>query len=212
MLELKKVKVKQGQFQLEASFTVEKGSFTAIVGASGSGKSTLLSTIAGFLKPIEGKVIMSGEDVTKLPPGKRPMSILFQDNNLFPHLNVKDNLHLGVSEKINPTADQKLQIEMVLESVGLSDKGLMLPAELSGGEQARVAFARALLRARPILLLDEPFAALDRSLKDRMLELVDIYRKKHDITVLMVTHDALDKRGMFNNEIEVSDGVIVTTQ
>lgn len=207
MLQLKRVHITQGAFHLDADFSVEKGSLTAITGASGAGKSTLLATLAGFIAPTSGRIYMAGEDVTLMPPGRRPLSILFQDNNLFPHLTVTDNLGLGLSQKLRLSPAEMAQVQDALEKIGLADKATSRPAQLSGGEQARVALARTLLRARPILLLDEPFAALDHDLKDRMLDLVGQLAESRQMTVLMVTHNPHDARKLCPMTIHIKDGV-----
>ncbi len=179
-------------FRLRADLEVPGPGLVAILGPSGSGKSTFLSAIAGFLRPSAGQVLCDGQDITGLPPGARPLSILFQDQNLFPHLTVRQNLGLGLSPDLRLSASDKGRIEAVLERVGLAGLGGRRPAALSGGQASRAALARALLRQRPLVLLDEPFSALGPALKDEMLELVG--ETLSDALVLMVTHDPADAR------------------
>lgn len=207
MLTLEGLILEQDRFRLVADWAVPQGARVAVIGPSGAGKSTLLSAIAGFLPPARGRMLWNGQDITATPPGQRPLSILFQDGNLFGHLSVADNLGLGLDPRLRLTADQKSQVAQVLAQVGLADKAARRPAALSGGEQSRVALARALLRARPILLLDEPFAALGPALKSQMLALVDDIATRTGAIVLMVTHDPADARRLCPLTVLVADGI-----
>lgn len=191
----------QGAFRLSADWSVAAGAKLALIGPSGAGKSTLLMGIAGFLPPSAGRITWQGQDLAGVKPGARPVTILFQDHNLFPHLTVTDNL--GLSRRL--TADQREQIEQILDQVGLSGLGQRKPGDLSGGQQGRVALARAILRARPILLLDEPFAALGPAMKADLLDL--LARVTVGITVLMVTHDPNDAKRFADACVLVADGV-----
>ncbi len=165
MLELGKVRIVLGDFTVTADTTLPEGGITALMGASGSGKSTILSAIAGFLAPASGRIRVGGRDVTDLAPGARPVSVLFQDNNLFPHLDIDRNVGLGLRPDLRLDKQQMEARARVLERVGLSGMGDRLPRELSGGQQSRAALARALLSGRPWLLLDEPFSALGPALR-----------------------------------------------
>ncbi len=160
MLELRGLRVTRGDFTLTADFAIAAGRRVAIVGASGSGKSTLLMLIGGFLAPDAGRILWNGADLTNLPPGERPMSTVFQDQNLFPHLDVAANVGLGLSPSLRLTATDRTKVSEALERVGLSGLDRRKPGDLSGGQQARVALARTLIRGRPIMLLDEAFAGL----------------------------------------------------
>jgi thiamine transport system ATP-binding protein len=206
VLQLDRVTIAQGSFRLAADWSLESGARVAVIGPSGSGKSTLLLAIAGFLAPTEGKVCWQGADLGPLAPGERPVSILFQDQNLFPHLSLNDNLGLGLSPRLRLSAQDRTRIEQTLERVGMAGLGYRRPAELSGGQQGRAALARALLRARPILLLDEPFAALGPALKAEMLELVAEIADETRSLVMMVTHDPRDARRFAERVILVSQG------
>lgn len=194
MLELDRLTLDLGNFRLTADWSLPAGARVAVIGPSGSGKSSLLSVIAGFLAPSAGRVLWQGQDIGPLPPGKRPVSILFQDQNLFAHLTVAQNLGLGLSPGLRLSAADHARIAQTLDRVGLSGLGDRRPAALSGGQQSRVALARALLRARPVLLLDEPFAALGPALKDDMLALVGDIARDTGSLVLLVTHDPEDAR------------------
>ena len=207
MLNLDRLKLEQDGFRLSADWSVPTGARVAVIGPSGAGKSTLLSAIAGFLAPASGRILWDGTDIAPLPPGDRPLSILFQDGNLFPHLPAEDNLGLALSPRLRLNASQRDQIARALAQVGLADKAARKPAQLSGGEQSRVALARVLLRARPLLLLDEPFAALGPALKAQMLALVGDIATRTGATVLMVTHDPADARRLCPLTLLVADGI-----
>lgn len=207
MLRLEHVTLAQGDFRLQADWAVEAGARVAVIGPSGSGKSTLLMAIAGFLTPEAGRISWQGRDLAAVPAGERPVTVLFQDQNLFPHLSVAQNLGLGLSPRLRLTAEQAGQIEAALARVGLAGLGLRKPAELSGGQQSRAALARALLRARPMLVLDEPFAALGPALKAEMLDLLDEVATATGALVLMVTHDPEDARRFAGQVVLVADGV-----
>ena len=207
MLDLQNLSITQDDFSLTANLAIEAGSRTAIIGPSGAGKSTLLSLIAGFLFPDAGKILWEGRDLTILTPGERPISMLFQDQNLFPHLSVGQNVGLGLRPDLRLSPDQKQQITVVLEKVGLPGMEDRKPASLSGGQQSRVALARVLLQNRPILLLDEPFAALGPALKSEMLSLVAQIAADMGTTVLIVTHDPEDAQSFAPQTIFVDQGI-----
>ncbi|WP_299360213.1 ATP-binding cassette domain-containing protein [uncultured Paracoccus sp.] len=211
-LEFRAARVTLGDFTLRADLTVPAGARVAVIGPSGSGKSTLLALVAGFLRPDAGAVLWQGRDLAPLPPGERPVSILFQDQNLFPHLTVAQNVALGLRPDLRLTPAQHAAVAAALQSVGLAGMGGRRPAALSGGQQGRVALARVGLRARPILLLDEAFAALGPALKDEMLDLVAGIARDGNATVLMVTHDPDDARRFADLTIVVDEGVAAPPQ
>ncbi len=204
MLQLENVVLVQDDFRLTADWQVEPGARVAIIGPSGAGKSTLLSAIAGFFAPVSGAIRWQGRDLAGVPAGDRPFSILFQDQNLFPHLTLAQNMGLGLRPDLKLSKDDAARVETALTRVGLGGLGARKPAQLSGGQAGRAALARALLRARPVLLLDEPFAALGPALKAEMLALV---ASETGATVLMVTHDPRDALGFADQTILVADGV-----
>lgn len=181
----------------------------AIIGQSGAGKSTLLNLIAGFDLPSSGKIYLDKIDHTFSPPAKRPVSILFQENNLFTHLKVKDNIALGLSPKLKLNSSEEDKLFFVSKAVGLENLLNRLPSELSGGQKQRVAIARALLRDKPILLLDEPFSALDARLRQEMLELIINLCDEKEITLLLVTHQPEELKGKISNTITIKDGHII---
>ena len=176
MLTLETATFQQGGFALSADWAIAPCSVTAVIGPSGAGKSTLLGGIAGFVPQSGGRLMWDGTDLTGLSPDKRPVSMLFQDNNLFPHLTVLQNVALALGRKLRPNADVRQQVQAMLERVGLQGLADRKPAGLSGGQQSRVALARALLQDRPVLLLDEPFGALGPALKNEMLDLMVEYK------------------------------------
>lgn len=206
MLQLDRLVLEEPGFRLEADLTLPKGARCAVLGPSGAGKSTLLNAIAGFVAPASGRILWDGAEIGDLPPGQRPVTILFQDQNLFPHLTVERNLALGLSPDGRLDDAARGRIVEALERTGLAGLGGRRPGQLSGGQQGRAALARALLRARPLLLLDEPFAALGPALKAEMLALVRAVADETGATVLMVTHDPQDARRLEGLTMLVAEG------
>lgn len=206
MLGLERLRITQGDFLLDADLTVPRGAICAIVGPSGAGKSTLLNVIAGFFAAAEGRVLWDGEPLDRLPPGERPVSIVFQDNNLFPHLTAFQNVGLGLRPSLRLTPEETRAVEDALSRVGLAGLGVRRPGELSGGQQSRVALARVLVRRRPLLLLDEPFAALGPALRTEMLDLVKSVAAETGATVLMVSHDPDDARRIADLTLYLGEG------
>lgn len=189
MIGLDKVALRRGDFALEVALEVARGARIAVIGASGTGKSTLLDVIAGFAVPEAGRVLIAGVDVTAQPVAKRPVSILFQDGNLFPHLSVFDNVAIGIDPGLRLGAAERDAVDRALADVGLAGFAARKPSELSGGQQARVALARMLLRDQPVALLDEPFAALNPGLRAEMAALVGEICNAKGITLVVVAHE-----------------------
>ena len=208
MLQLDRLILTQGSFRLTADWSAEPGSRIAVMGPSGSGKSTLLAGLAGFLQPGGGRILWDGQDLGAIPAGERPVTILFQDQNLFPHLTVARNLGLGLRPDLRLSRADRDRIDRALVRVGLEGMGPRRPAQLSGGQASRAALARALLRARPVLLLDEPFAALGPALRAEMLGLVREVAGETGALVLMVTHDPQDALALGGLTAFVADGVV----
>ncbi len=196
--------IERGGFRLAADLSVPKGARVAVMGPSGAGKSTLLEAVAGFV-PSEGRLEWDGAPMGG-PPGRRPVAMLFQEDNLFPHLTVARNAGLGIRPDLRLSRSDWSRVERALERVGLGGLGGRRPAQLSGGQRGRVALARVLLMRRPLLLLDEPFAALGPALKAEMLALVAEVCSEIGATLLMVTHDPHDARALAGQVIVVSDG------
>ncbi len=159
MLTLKDMLISLDGFHLSGDLHIREGTRVAVLGPSGAGKSTLLSAIAGF-QPLSRGQIFWHEIQLPDTPAKRPISMVFQDNNLFPHLTVAENVGLGLRPDLNLSEEEHSRVTQALSRVGLADMASRKPAQLSGGQMARVALARVLLRDRPLLLLDEPLARL----------------------------------------------------
>lgn len=195
-----------GDFTLNAALVLDEGALAAVIGPSGAGKSTLLSAIAGFAPPGRGRILWQGRPIHDLPPWERPVAVLFQDSNLFPHLPVERNLALALDPRGRLTAAQKGRINDALASVGLAGFSLRMPGQLSGGQLSRAALARVLLQDRALVLLDEPFAALGPGQKDEMLRLAASRLREAGRTVLLVTHDPNEARTVADGIITVIDG------
>ena len=204
MLQLDHLRITLGDFSLAADLKMPDPGITAIIGPSGAGKSTLLAAIGGFRIPAAGRILWKETDITALAPGSRRVTTLFQDNNLFPHLTVTQNVGLGLSPALRLTDTDRRVIAKVLDRVGLTGFEARKPAQLSGGQQSRVALARALARDKPVVLLDEPFSALGPGLRNEMLDLV---AETLGGTVLMVTHDPADALRIAQNAVLISDGI-----
>ncbi len=190
------------------TLSVAHGEQIAILGPSGAGKSTLLNLIAGFLTPASGNMVIDGEDHTTTPPSRRPVSMLFQENNLFSHLSVQQNIGLGLNPGLKLNASQREKILHIAQQMGIDSLLERLPSELSGGQRQRVALARCLVREQPILLLDEPFSALDPALRQEMLTLVAEVCREKKLTLLMVSHSVEDAARIAPRSIVVADGRI----
>jgi thiamine transport system ATP-binding protein len=206
MLTLDAVELQLGGFSLRANWSLPAGGVTAVIGPSGGGKSTLLGLIAGFVPPARGRILWHGQDLTGLAPGARPVSILFQDHNLFAHLSVAQNVGLGLRADGRLSKEEQAAVAAVLARVGLAEMGGRKPASLSGGQQSRVALARVLLAGRPLVLMDEPFAALGPGQRHEMLALARAELGARDISLLLVTHDPAEARAA-DRVVLVADGV-----
>jgi thiamine transport system ATP-binding protein len=211
MLAVNKAKFRQGDFTLAANLSIPTGARVAVIGPSGGGKSTFLNGISGFIAADTGQVLWQDQPMPD-HPGLRPLSILFQDHNLFPHLNVTDNVAIGISPDMRLSQGQRQQVRVALDRVGLADKSTSYPRQLSGGQQGRVGLARVLLRQRPLLLLDEPFSALGPALKDEMLDVLRQILDDTGATALMVTHDPKDALAFADQAILIADGVATAPQ
>ena len=208
MIRLDNVFLADDALPMTFDLQVAAGERIAIVGPSGAGKSTLLNLIAGFVLPTQGNIWLNGENHTRSAPYERPVSMLFQENNLFPHLTVQQNLALGLKTSLKLTALEQDQIEQVADAVGLTSFLSRLPNSLSGGQKQRVALARCLLRDKPILLLDEPFSALDPELRMGMLNLIDELCHSKNLTLLLVTHQPSELTGKVDRMLRIENGRI----
>ncbi|MCW5697855.1 MAG: ATP-binding cassette domain-containing protein [Bauldia sp.] len=192
MLVLDRLALTWPDFSVLYDLAVPRGALCSLIGPSGGGKTTLLQAVAGFARPVSGSVSFDGVDLTRLPPADRPLTILFQEHNLFPHLTAAQNIGLGLDPRLRLTALQQRQVEEALARVDLAGLGRRRPAELSGGQRQRVAIARAIVRDKPLMLLDEPFTGLDPGLRQDMIALVDTLRRERGLTVLMAIHTPAD--------------------
>jgi putrescine transport system ATP-binding protein len=171
------------------SLDIYEGEFFALLGPSGCGKTTLLRMLAGFEMPDEGRILLDGEDISGVPPYRRPVNMMFQSYALFPHLNVENNIAFGLWQEKLPKAEVASRVKEALALVRLEGLQHRKPNQLSGGQRQRVALARCLVKRPRVLLLDEPLAALDRRLReDTRFELVDL-QSKLGLTFIIVTHD-----------------------
>jgi len=171
------------------TLSVEKGEFFSLLGPSGCGKTTLLRMVAGFERPDRGRVLLDGIDITALPPDRRKVNTVFQSYALFPHMTVRDNIAFGLRMARRPRAEIAREVDRMLALVQMEDQADKRPEHLSGGQKQRVAVARALINRPQVLLLDEPLAALDLKLRQRMLLELDLIHDEVGITFLYVTHD-----------------------
>jgi len=190
------------------TLSVRQGEMIAVLGPSGAGKSTLLNLVAGFLQPANGRITIEGQDHTHTPPAARPVSMLFQENNLFSHLTVRQNIGLGMHPGLRLNAGQQQKLSDIAAQMGIGDLLARLPGELSGGQRQRVALARCLVREQPILLLDEPFSALDPALRQEMLLLVKEVCERQGLTMLMVSHSVEDAVRIAPRSVVIADGRI----
>ena len=206
MLKIEGLRYQRDGFRLTADFALPVGARAAIIGPSGGGKSTLLSLIAGFEQPDQGRFLWDGRDQSGADPGKRPVATLFQDNNLFPHLDLLTNVALGASPRARPSQDALDRARNAISQVGLSGFEGRKSGAISGGQQSRAALARILLTERPVVLMDEPFAALGPAMRVEMLELV--VRLLPDATLLMVSHDPEEAKRFATQVLFVNKGIV----
>jgi sulfate transport system ATP-binding protein len=186
----------------DVSFVAPSGGITTLLGPSGSGKSTVLRMVAGLEQPDTGQVRFGAEDVTRLPAQKRGLGFVFQSYALFKHMNVRANVEFGLGVRKVPKDERRRKVDELLSLVQLNGLGERYPAELSGGQRQRVAFARALAISPKVLLLDEPFGALDAQVRVELRDWLRRFHDEHQVTTLLVTHDQAEA-------MEVSDQVVV---
>jgi sulfate transport system ATP-binding protein len=190
----------------DVSIDVEAGALTALLGPSGSGKSTLLRVIAGLEQPDDGTVLISGEDATKLPPQKRGVGFVFQHYAAFKHMTVRNNIAFGLSIRKRPKAEITRRVDELLDLVQLAGFAHRYPAQLSGGQRQRMALARALAVEPEVLLLDEPFGALDARVRKDLRQWL---RRLHDevhVTTIFVTHDQEEAMDIADQIVVMNDG------
>ena len=193
-----------------ASYTlqVERGSLVAVIGPSGCGKTTLLHAIAGFEEPVSGTLAWGRQSLLGFKPASRPVAMLFQEHNLFAHLSAAQNIGLALRTDLRLSDGEWGRVEAALANVELGGMGARLPADMSGGQRQRVALARAMVSSKPVLLLDEPFAALDPGLRRGMIAHVDDLRRRFQLTVLMTLHTPEDALGHADFAAFIMDGEV----
>ncbi|MGI9319423.1 MAG: ATP-binding cassette domain-containing protein [bacterium] len=196
MLEVKNLSYRYPEADIDADFQVPTGRSIVLMGPSGCGKTTILNLIAGLLKPSGGEIRFKGQSLLPLKPAERPVTFLFQAHNLFPHLTVWQNLALGIDPGLKVSAEDQQNIASALDWISMPEFARRHPDELSGGQQQRVALARCLLRNRPLLLLDEPFSALDQSLRSDMIKLILQLQQKQSLTLVIATHQSQDAEAL----------------
>lgn len=193
----------------DISFDVTPGQFVILLGPSGCGKSTTLRMIAGLEEASSGRIHIGERDVTRLPPGDRGLSMVFQSYALFPHLSVADNIVFGLRSRKVPNDEQRQRLAKVAELVDLTDYLHRKPAQLSGGQRQRVALARSVISEHPICLMDEPLSNLDARLRSDMRREIKALQSRLNMTVIYVTHDQVEAMSMGDRVILMQHGKIV---
>lgn len=187
---------------------IAPGEFVSLLGPSGCGKTTILRTIAGFEQPTQGRVWLDGKDITKVPPNRRPISMVFQSYALFPHLSVLDNIKYGLKAARIPRAEQGPRVSEALETMNLTDYQDRAPAQLSGGQQQRVALARAMVMRPAVMLFDEPLSNLDAALREHMRFEIRRLQRQLGTTAVYVTHDQSEAVAMSDRVVVLNHGKV----
>ncbi|HEY9159660.1 MAG TPA: ABC transporter ATP-binding protein [Desulfomonilia bacterium] len=196
---------------VNTSLSIKKGEFFSLLGPSGCGKTTLLRMVAGFEKPDTGRIYLNGEDITDLPPNRRKVNTIFQNYALFPHLTVWDNIAFGLKIEKRPKREIEAEVGSMLKLIQMEDQAWKYPDQISGGQKQRVAIARALIKKPEVLLLDEPLAALDLKLRQRMLIELDLIHDEVGITFVYVTHDQGEAMSLSDRIAVMDKGIIEQT-
>ncbi len=212
MLKLESLTKTRGNFHANFDLAIEPGERVVLHGSNGSGKSTLLNMIAGFVRPDSGKLQWDGRDLLALAPHQRPLTMLFQEHNLLTHISVLRNLALAFDPYARLNAQQRQAVTAILQRMGLAHLASRLPYELSGGQRQRVALARCLLQKKPLLMLDEPFVALDEESRATMLELIDALIDEYACTLLLVSHRLDDAQAICARQLRCVQGRIAPHQ
>jgi len=203
---LENVTLTLGENRFNFDGIIAGGAINAVTGRSGSGKTTLINLIAGFEAPSTGRIMIGDKVMNGIHIADRPVTLVFQDNNLFAHLDIFTNIGLGIDPALKLSPDDKARISKALERVGLKGFEKRKVASLSGGERQRAAFARALVRNRPVLLLDEPFAALDPDTRAEMGALLVELHSETGKTVGMVSHEPDEMDRLADHRLVIEHG------
>jgi thiamine transport system ATP-binding protein len=209
MINLENISIKLDNFQTKFTVEINKGEWVGIIGQSGAGKSTFLNLIAGFAQPEEGSLLINNIEMRNIPASKRSVSSLFQDNNLFPHLTVYQNIAIAIKPNLKLYDNEKKKIFEIIEYLNLSSKTHSSIGRLSGGERQRIALGRVMSSDKKILLLDEPFSQLDPNLRIEMLELIKQIRKKKDITIIMAIHTPAEAIDFVSRFLLIKEGEVL---
>lgn len=201
-------KYKNGDGVENINLHVATGELVTMLGPSGCGKTTILRMIGGFLTPDSGEILLDGKDVVPLPPEKRPTAMVFQNYNLWPHMTVFENLAFGL--RLRKTAKKEIErmVQEVLVMVRMDGTEKKFPAQLSGGQQQRIAIARAILLKPSLLLLDEPFSALDAKIRSQMRDELGRIQRELNMTVVFVTHDQEEAMAISHRIVVMNKGAI----
>lgn len=192
----------------DIDLVIEPGEFFALLGPSGSGKSTLLRVIAGFAFPQSGRVLVDGQDISRIPPWERNIGMVFQNYALWPHMTVWQNVAFGLEERRLPRAEIERRTAAALDLVGLRELGARRPSQISGGQQQRIALARTIAIEPKVLLLDEPLSNLDAKLRIHMRTELLALQRKLGITTIFVTHDQEEALSISDRVAVLDQGVI----
>ena len=209
MIKLENISLKLDNFRTKFTVEIKKGEWVGIIGQSGAGKSTFLNLIAGFAQPEVGSLLINNIEMRNLPASKRSISSLFQDNNLFPHLSVYQNIAIAIKPNLKLHDNEKKKIFEIIEYLNLSSKIHSSIGRLSGGERQRVALGRVMSSDKKILLLDEPFSQLDPNLRIEMLELIKKIREKKNITIIMAIHTPAEAIDFVSRFLLIKEGEIL---
>ncbi|MEC8426590.1 MAG: ATP-binding cassette domain-containing protein [Pseudomonadota bacterium] len=208
MIKLENISIKLDNFRTKFTVEINEGEWIGIIGQSGAGKSTFLNLIAGFAQPEVGSLLINNTEVRNLSASKRSISSLFQDNNLFPHLSVYQNIAIAIKPNLKLHENEKGKIFEIIEYLNLSSKIHSSIGTLSGGERQRVALGRVMSSDKKILLLDEPFSQLDPNLRIEMLELIKKIREKKKITIIMAIHTPAEAIDFVSRFLLIKEGEV----
>ena len=208
MIKLENISIKLDNFRTKFTVEINEGEWIGIIGQSGAGKSTFLNLIAGFAQPEVGSLLINNTEMRNLSASKRSISSLFQDNNLFPHLSVYQNIAIAIKPNLKLHENEKGKIFEIIEYLNLSSKIHSSIGTLSGGERQRVALGRVMSSDKKILLLDEPFSQLDPNLRIEMLELIKKIREKKKITIIMAIHTPAEAIDFVSRFLLIKEGEV----